>query len=289
MTVANDQNLMNGNQDELFAEAIERVEAGEPASDVLMSMPAALRPEMSELLTIFGITQEIRSEPIVPLSPEASALGKRDFLAAAALMRSDAVAPGSQPHERTQEEQPGWLAGLWLGLQSLFEKPQMGLASLAVALVIALIASTAFVNITRAALPGDLTYPLKEWVRYQQFSLAAQDQKDEVIDRQAKEISEEIMLVAAREYDQNSAVIEESAILPLIGIGKDRYQVGEILVSPRYQADGNIEEFLPMSVEGDLQEGAIVRLVYRILPGQTGGDGPALVQGVSMKVLDPPD
>ncbi len=284
MTMDNDPNLMNGNQDELFADAIERVEAGESISDVLISIPESLRQEMSEMLDVFSVTQQIRNAPIPPLSPTASAQGRQDFLAAAAVMRTESA------NETTKQEGPiiGLLAALWIGLQSLFDRPGMRLAPIGLALGIALVSSAAIIDTLRSGLPGDLLYPINEWVAYQQYEMAREEQKDEILDRQAREIAREIMLVADREADNNSAVIEASAVLRLNEIGMRRYKVGEISVAPQYQKNANVEIYSPMEIEGNLEEGSVVLLVYRILPGQTGGEGPALVQGVSMKVLDAP-
>ena len=263
---------------------------GESTSDVLKSMPESVRAEMSEMLVVFTVTQQIHNEPIPAISPVARAEGRRDFLAVAASMRENAVSSGAGAKEETRHDSGqslGMLAGLWISLQDFFRTP-MGLSPVSLAVSIALISSAVVINDARSALPGDLTYPLKEWVRYQQYEMAREERKDDVLDRQEEAISEEIMLAAARGEDNNTAVIEGSAVLRLVSIGPGRFQVGEILVAPRYQDDANLEVYSPMEIEGDLQEGAVVLLTYKILPGQTGGEPPALVQGVSMKVLDAP-
>ena len=50
--------------DELFAEAVERLKAGEPTTSIVASYPADVQPEISELLAIVEMADHVAVQPL---------------------------------------------------------------------------------------------------------------------------------------------------------------------------------------------------------------------------------
>ncbi|MCB0132668.1 MAG: LysM peptidoglycan-binding domain-containing protein, partial [Caldilineaceae bacterium] len=304
--MADDNEFPNLSEEELFEVAVERVDAGEPIDDILAVAPAELQDALLDMLSVVELMHTVQAAPLPPRDQSTRTRNKELFEQEAAKLAliysgsngADASMAGGvvtarAGHAPATSAAAGGLAvqlqRWWAEIQNAFTIQQLRLAPLLLILLLALGTTFSFVGVANAALPGDITYSLKEWVRHQQLELAASDQKEEILRRQSEEIAQEIMVVGGGE-DKNAAVIEERAILPVVSYdeGQDRYKIGELWVVPRYQSDANVEVYTPMNVTGDIQVGAIVELVYRILPGMSGGDGTPVVQGVSMQVVTPP-
>ena len=169
------------------------------------------------------------------------------------------------------------------GLQELFSPRALRLAPLIVTLALVLFSTTTVVTITQAAVPGDLAYTLKQWIRKQELELAPASQRDLVRQEQERELAEDVAKAASR-ADANSAIIQAEDTQVYYGRNGRLLKIGGLIVMDRYQPDANVEVFKEMTVEGDLQPGAQVNLTYQIMPGQSD-----TVQGIAVTVVAPPN
>lgn len=169
------------------------------------------------------------------------------------------------------------------GLQDLFGSPALRLAPLILVLALVLLSTTTVVSLAQTAVPGDLTYTLKQWIRKQELELAPPGQRDLVRQEQERELAEDVAKAAIR-ADANSAIIQAEDTQIYYGRNGRLLKIGGLTVMDQYQPDANVEVFKEMTVEGDLQPGAQVDLTYQILPGQSD-----MVQGIALTVVAPPN
>ncbi|MEM7531636.1 MAG: hypothetical protein AAF639_05645 [Chloroflexota bacterium] len=300
-------NMPMGDDDhfDYFAEAIDRFMEGEPLESVLASVPISMHAELQEMLPIVEMTVDIQAEPVPPMSAERREADLAEFFAEATRLRTaiedfepDVVTVPNTATGDTQQTQQTTgrffddIAQRFLnGLQSIFVPQGGGIpraaAAIAVVVLAVLFSSFGVYNVADASEPGDLAYPLKQWIWEQELRLTPLDQRDEVLSIQQAEMAEDVINV----IDRNDVVIQEQATLVYYGTSSsDRYKIGPFLVVPRYQSDANIDEYAPMDIIGELVEGASVELFYQILPGQGagGGDSAPLVQGIQLRVIPPP-
>ncbi len=276
----------------LFAKAVERLAAGDPFDTILDDIPQVYHTEIAEMLSVVEAARRLQKEAVPQPTPQKRASNKAQFLVEAAKMRAakvDAAASGSGATALAARWRQR-ARSLWVQVNETvggMNAPVWRLAPIAVILILVATGMLSIVTAAKASVPGDMTYPLKEWVRSQELALAPDEEKPAIQARQEQEISKEVQQAAAK-ADRKNLVIEETSTLTFHGYEASRYKVGDFLVAPQYQPDPNVEIFEPMTIIGDLEPGAQVELTYRILPGQTGSQGTPLVQGVSMRVLAPP-
>ncbi|HXF61845.1 MAG TPA: hypothetical protein VNK95_09510, partial [Caldilineaceae bacterium] len=283
------------------------MERGEALEQILASYPAAMRAELLDMLSIVQVAQEIGRAP-VPRPPAArQAAAKRNFLAAAAQMREAQVreaklaetravqpvmtpaprqelrAPALAPRRKPAVRQASPWERLVEGFQALFTHRTLRLAPLILVLAVVLLSTSTLVTMAQTAVPGDLAYSLKQWIRKQELELAPPDQRELVRQEQERELAEDVRRAAER-ADQNSAVIQAEDTQIYYGRNGRLLKIGGLTVMDRYQPDANVETFKEMTIVGDLQPGAQVHLTYQILPGQSD-----TVQGIALEVVAPPD
>lgn len=295
------ERLSQSNQDDIFAAAVSRLEAGEAIADILASYPPSLHAELAEILSIVQATAQLGRAPVPLPSPSRRAAAKRDFLAAAAQMRAaqeatSTISPIATPTRATVNSRPAARSAarraalrrmsLWerfnVGLQSLFSAPALRLAPLIVTLALVLFSTGTLVTLAQTAVPGDLAYTLKQWIRKQELVLAPASQRDLVRQEQERELAADVAKAASR-ADANSAVIRAEDTQIYYGRNGRLLKIGGLTVMDRYQPDANVEIFKEMSIEGDLLPGTQVSLEYQIMPGQS-----ATVQGIALTVVAPP-
>jgi LysM repeat protein len=124
---------------------------------------------------------------------------------------------------------------------------------------------------------------LKQTIRKWELELAPASQRHLVIQEQERELAEDVAKAASR-ADANNAVVQAEDTQIYYGRTGNLLKVGGLKVIDQYQPDANIEVFKPMTIEGDLQPGAQVNVVYQIMPGQS-----ATVQGIALTVVAPPN
>lgn len=285
------------NSDDLFAEAVTRLEAGEALDKILASYPAAMRDELFDMLSIVQVARELGQAPIPRPSTARRAAAKQNFLAAAAQMReaqqrAAPVPPVTAPPAPAQtprsapRRKPAARTGLWErfidGFQSIFSNRSLRLAPMILVLALVLLSTSTLVTMAQTAVPGDLAYSFKQWIRKQELEFAPPDRRALVRQEQERELAADVARAAER-ADQNSAIIQAEDTQIYYGRNGRLLKIGGLTVVDRYQPDANVETFKPMTVEGDLQPGAQVKITYQILPGQSD-----TVQGIGLTVVGPP-
>lgn len=276
--------------DDIFAAAVERLEAGESMRNILASYPPDLHDDLREMLSIVEVTQEVRAAPVPRPSAAKRAAAKQTFLATAAQMRTAQHAPTppvARPLSRPAARRKAMKSmSVWerftVGFQSFFGSRSLRLAPMIVTLALVLFSTTTVVTLAQTAVPGDLAYTLKQWIRKQELELAPAGQRDLVRLEQERELAEDVAKAASR-ADANSAIIQAEDTQVYYGRNGRMLKVGGLTVMDRYQPDANVEVFKPMIVEGDLVPGAQVSLRYQIMPGQSD-----TVQGIALTVVAPP-
>lgn len=291
---------MNGNSrqanlspEDVFEEAIGRLEAGETIESIVASYPYANTDDLVEELQIVQLALKIQHEPVPEPSPAKRMAAKQDFLAAAGEMKSREQGAQSfrpariaEPPRRIKPETPPpptLAQRISDSLRSAFSMRTLRLAPVIVTLAVVLLSATTFVAMAQSALPGDPTYSFKQWMRKQELQFTSPDRRDLVRQAQEQELAEDVRKAAER-ADQNSAVIQAEDTQVYYGRSGRLLKIGGLTVMDRYQPDANLEVFRPMQIEGDLEPGATVGLVYQIMPGQS-----ETVQGISLVVISPPE
>jgi LysM repeat protein len=290
---------MNGNSripnlspDELFEEAVERLETGESIESIVTSYPYADADELTEQLQIVEIALDIQHEAIPQPSPAKRMAAKQDFLATVVELRdreqaAQAYRPvriAEPPRRRTlaPPADPTLMQRMADGLQAVFSVRTLRLAPVIVALAVVLLSASTFVAMAQSSLPGDRTYSFKQWMRKQELQFASPDRRDIVRQAQEQELAEDVRKAAER-ADNNSAVIQAEDTQVYYGRNGRLLKIGGLTVMDRYQPNANIEVFRPMEIEGELVPGASVNLEYQIMPGQSD-----TVQGISLVVVAAP-
>lgn len=288
------------NNEEVFAQAVDRLEAGEPIGEILASYPTAVQDELREMLSIVQAVEDMGQEDVPLPSAARRQDAKQQFLASAAQMRAQQEAQHQKPQEtaqpatrvrpathqrrqrRRKQEPMGILQQLGQGLQSVFSLRTLRLAPVIVTLAVVLLSTSTLVTVAQTAVPGDLAYSLKQWIRKQELELAPASQRNQVRQQQEQELAQDVARAADR-ADANSALIQAEDTLVFYGRNGRLLRIGGLNVMDRYQPNANVEVFNEMTVEGDLEEGALVELEYQIMPGQAD-----TVQGISLDVVAAP-
>jgi len=305
--------------EDIFDSAVERLTAGESLGSILASVPKNLHDEISDMLTIVEFTQQMQSMPVpVPARP-ARTSRKADFLAAARAVSGPELAPvspvptgtvhvGQPTFTRPQTtrpqaaqlrtpvpprppiSQPSFFQRFAEGLNNLFTIRTLRFAPLLLLLGILFIGTPTVYTIAQASIPGDFTYPIKQWVRNRSLQNATVAEQQEMLKRHGVEVAEEIRKATAK-ADESNTEIEATEILLYQGMEGRRHAIGELLVSPWFQSS-DADQFSPMDIIGQLAAltpGTQVRLEYRILPGQDAEENKPLIQGVTLEVIATPE
>ena len=290
--------------EEIFAEAVERLKAGEPAEEIVASYPEADREELLSMLLLVEDLVDMAMEPAPTPSPVRRHNHRALFLQTLLEMQSaqgadqvqtPAAAPAlapSPPLPRPQTPapaRPSLLDGLrawleqWRGASPLgalaFNFAPLAALLLAVYLAAAWVSSTA-----QASVPGEPAYRIKEWAREIQTELAAPEERSELRRRNDAELQREMELLAERTANLESVAPRLSQALQFRGMAGRVFLIGPLRVLPNYQPDLQGDEVLATTIEGDLVPGVPVRLDYQVLPGN-----PNLVQGIKIVVVGAPE
>ena len=283
---------------ELFAEAVERLKAGEPAATIVASYPADVQAEISELLAIVEMADQVAVQPLPQRSMRQRSLARAQFLQQAGAIRAELEetlgAPvltqqsgGASTSGKKRAAQPSWRERLAMGWGSLFDSPLLRLAPLAAVTLAVYLALFWTVRTAEAALPGDAVYPIKQWVREQKINLSPPEQRvgaiREAQDQLALEAKTLATVLQTRPEARSELALEYSEDMIYYGRHGDLLMIGPFLVAPNYQPDAAEEQFVAMELAGTPEPGSTVRLTYRVLPGN-----PSVVQGVRAVVVDTP-
>ncbi len=288
-----------------FADAVARLEDGESIDSILASYPAQEAKELRGMLLINASMVAIQHAPLPIRSPQRQAARREQFMEQLLLERTRQeladpqlqaaatpagyrmVAPATRPQRRSQRNAEGPL-GWWGRFQELFTVGNMRLAPIVLTLAIALTSALGLWQATNASLPGDLTYPIKSWVKMMNLSFSDPERVGAVSAAAAETIQADFAESALRAEELKAAgealegiVHQETVFLVFEGYEGRLLKFGDIRVVPSWQPDPNSPTSQPMVVEGDLQPGDQVWLTVQILPGQAD-----VVQGVRAVVSE---
>lgn len=273
---------------ELFSQAAERMAAGEPLEEIFASIPNEYFDELSDMLAVVEATLQLREAPVPQPSAVRRAQQRMAFQALAAEKRAEQAGAGQAGHSpvpaRGRREE---LATMWEQVQALFTVRRLRLAPLLVLLLAIYLGASTLVAAAEEALPGDLTYPVKQWIRSQQVWLAPDTMRAQRVQELEQEAAEDVAKAAAR-ADLNDLAVSATTYGTIQKIDHIRYKVGDLWVAPHYAPDANSRSSTPMQIHGEPEVGSFVRLDYQILPGQTNAGSEAMVLGISMTVIAPP-
>jgi LysM repeat protein len=273
--------------DDIFAEAAARIQAGESLESVVASYPARYQRNLADYLAIVATALEIKEAAVPPISAASQARRREAFLARARQLHADHQAIAPQRHIAAPRRSPTLAEQahqLWGALERLFAIPLVRPAAAALAIVFLLLVSNTVVTLAEEAVPGDLSYPVKQWIRQQQLLLAPESERPVVRQQQEQELIQDLQ-ASQEKADAQQIIIEAEGRLLFHGYGAGYLNIGNLRVLTRYQPDPNQLEFADMPIVGNLQPGATVLLRYRVLPGQAAAVGERVVQGVYLEVI----
>lgn len=294
--------FVNPNDDDIFEMAVSRLQAGESIADILASSPPAMHDELSDMLNIVEVTEQMKNAPIPRPSAARSATAKRQFLATAAQMRLEqqsqsappiavttavpaaTTRPISRPAARraARRAMNPW-ERFMAGLRDVFGSGAMRLAPIMVVIAVVVFGTATLWQGSQAAVPGDRLYSIKQTFRRLELDYAPSSQRVMVRQQIEKAVAEDVKKAAVN-ADANNVVVKAEETLVYYGRNSNLLKVGELKVIDRYQPDANAEGFEKMTINGDLKPGAQVKLAYQIMPGQTD-----TVQGIALTVVAPPN
>ena len=311
MTV--DSNLPSNRTDEIFAQALERMEAGEPLEGIIATAPAALHAELRDLLTVVAATHPLQKAELPRRDPARRAANRQAFLQAAATLRAEvetqspvvtnavaavppvvtpatkAVTPTAAPAGRakTAVAAPTWLDQLRAGWQNLTGSlafSPMQLAPLVIMLTAISLSTFGFATAAQASVPGDIIYGAKQWLRQQELNLAAEEDRPDIVKKQEEETAKEI----AAAQERATEPIQETETLFFRGWEEGNLLLGSLVVKPAYQLNPPDAATAPMTMDATPTDGQQVILVYQIVPTQNITDtlGRQVVQGISLTVIE---
>ncbi len=294
----------------IFAEAIERVEAGESADLVIASYAPQHQAELRDMLAIVVATAVLRHAPVPRPATSRRSAQRAAFLQKAAELRTAvALEPPVAPRPAiATTAQPGSLATSWQQLQQqitaqiaatvqqlaqgLVGRPGLRLAPF-IALLAIVISSFGLVQVAQAAMPGNLTYPVKQWIRKQELNLASPAQRVEVVRKQEAEQAQEIVQAAQVATKQSTAIRASGEFIfygyadQLAADGRTPLlKIGNLLVQAAYQPNVGQPTLLSMPVPAGLVPGTQVRLAYQIVPDGVSGTQTPIVQGIALQMIE---
>lgn len=299
------ESLFHSDPEDIFAKAIERVEAGEAIEAVLATAPEAMRAELREVLLLITATHHLQRAPVPQPPTPRRADRKRAFLEAAAQIKAEtaldsppAAVPAAAPKPRhtkspvTKAPLVEALSNFWRDLQASFAAPNLRLAPLLILIVAVYLGAFGFKEVAQAAKLGDLAYPVKQWIDYQELSLSSEEVRPAVYGDIETRISTDVSAAqtalgaAAEASGHKVALITTESFLVVKGIEGDYLLVGPLRVLMKYQPDPNVNVYIPMVTPGIPGIGSQVELTFQIISDDNQRSAqPLAVQGRALTVI----
>lgn len=308
-----DSNLPSFSSEDIFARAVERLEAGEPLEAIIAAYPAELHTELRDLLTVIAATHSLQTAEIPRPSASRRAANKRAFLQAAAAMRTEVeaatpapavtlavatpprAAAAAQPAPAAPRAKPAAASPTWLDqwrtrwseVWSNVTFSPMQLAPLAIILAVVSLATFSFSSVAQAAIPGDFAYPAKQWLRQQELSLAAPEDQPAINHKIEVETAEDVAK-AIEIATQQQKPRQADQTLFFRGWEEGNLRIGSLLVKPNYQANFPDPALTDMTMSATPVEGKMVHVFYQIVPDENGSveENSQVVQGISLTVIE---
>ncbi len=279
--------------EEFFAQAVDRLLAGESIDDILVVYPPSARAELRGLLAVVEAAERMATAPMPAPAPLIRVSSRLLFAQRAAELRAEYVAvqsPVAAPAAPVARIEPDDPPSLWqrlrAGWQSLLPPaPLLRLAPLTMVLLVTFLLTFTVVVTAQDALPYEQIYPLKQWMLEQRVATAPPEL--EIVERLAViKVLEDDVAETAKELQNASASkpVEVIGTFPYLGKQGDYLRFGSLLVAPGYLADPtDAASWVPMAGGDELQPGMNVMLRYLIVPGVMDA-----VQGMGYEVVPEP-
>jgi len=278
--------------EDYFAEAVERLLRGEALDEIVADYPVAARAELHALLAVVELADQVAAVKPPQRQPVKRIAARVEFSRLAAAKRAElhaTQAPVAAPEIKAPAPL-GRVAAFWRSLTTGWSSlgapaPVMRLAPLTLLLLALYLSMFTVVATAQAALPGDLAYPVKSWIREQRVATAPAEQKAAERWRADQEQAQDVAARAEQlQSEPDAAPLAAVSILQFRGFDGEQLLLGDLKVIPWYRPEGGGEDvWLPITIDGELQPGAIVMLRYQIVPGASD-----VVQGIALSVMQAP-
>lgn len=290
---------LHSNPEDIFAKAIERVEAGEAVEAVLTTVPEPMRAELRDVLLLITATHHLQRAPVPQPSAQRRSDRKRAFLEAAAQMKAETAltpTPVAAPTlvARPQPAPPPLWAGLanfWRDLQASFAVPNLRLAPLIMLIVAVYLGAFGFVSAASAAEIGDPAYVFKQWMRDQKFNLSSVAARGAVYNENIQEFVADLQATAANLQDAEASAPPR---LPMItqrimidDVNGDYLVSGPLRILMRYQPDPSVDTYTSMSIPVMPGKEQFADVTFQIVPSaDPNSEQPYTLQGIALVVLE---
>ncbi len=293
MTV--ESSLLHSDPEDIFAKAIERVEAGEPVEVVLATVPVAMHVELREILLLITATHHLQRAPVPQPAAPRRAARKAAFLQAAAQMQAEMVPNTAPAHATVKRPQASssmtvWLQNFWRELQMGFAAPNLRLAPFILIVIAVWLGAFGFVTVTQAAELGDLVYPVKKWIEHQDLNLSSKESRGKIYKRITNRLVADLTtaadkLRAEEKRTGRKAAMISTELLIFEQTAGDQLTIGPLTVMMQYQPDPNVDvyENIHMSIMPSTDQQ--VELTFQIMPTADENAEPSFItQGIRVAI-----
>jgi len=282
--------------EDIFAIAVERVEAGESIDVVLATAPEEMRTELRDLLLLITATHHLQRAP-VPQPPAARrAERKAAFLQTAAQMKAETAVPTTVPTVTAPPkavQKPAaiieWLRDFWSTVQAGFSGPNLRLAPLVMIILAVWLGAFGFNTVASAAEMDDpVLYPVKQWMDYQKLNLSSEAARgrvyQEIVTRIVSDATDAATELSAVEQVSGAKVaVVGTELLVVEGIAEDYLLFGPLRVRMQYQPNPNINQFVSMAMARMPGTGEQVEVTFQIVPVAQENQLEFEIQGISLQ------
>jgi LysM repeat protein len=277
--------------EDYFAEAVDRLQAGETIEQILADYPDEVAQELHLLLLVVELAEQTAAQAPPQRLPLNRLAARVAFAQRAAELRAEMEAERARAMPSQQREAAptaSFFARLEARRRQLIHAwpiaaPVMRLAPLTLLLVVVYLLTSVVVAVAQEALPGEPAYPVKLWILEQQVATAPEDQRAEARWMADRRQSEDVARLASRlQADPNAAPVTAITIQQFRGFDGEQLLIGDLRVIPWHQPPG-ADAWLPLEIDGVLEPGAVVMLRYQAIPG-----APNVVQGIALRVMQAP-
>ncbi|MEZ4732677.1 MAG: LysM peptidoglycan-binding domain-containing protein [Caldilineaceae bacterium] len=287
--------------EDIFARAVERVEAGESIDAVLTTVPEAMRAELRDLLLLVTATHHLQRAPVPQRPAPRRAERKAAFLQAAAQIKAETAVPTTMPaaavSAKTRQskavQKPSavidWLRDFWSTVQAGFSGPNVRLAPLVMIILAVWLGAFGFNTVASAAeMDNPVLYPVKQWMDYQQLNLSSEAARGEVYQRIVTRIINDATdaateLSAVEQVSGAKATIVGTELLVVEGVADDYLLFGPLRIRMQYQPNPNIDQFVGMTMARMPGEGEQVEVTFQIVPVDRENQVKFEIQGISLQ------
>ena len=174
--------------EDYFADASDRLLNGESLERIIADYPTAVRQELEALLAVVELADQVATMKPPQRIPVTRITARLEFSKRIAEKRAEleavqtALPPVVRPTARISRPSTGGIAEYWRKLAAAWSNlgapaPVMRFAPLTLLLIALYLSTFTVVATAQAALPGDLAYPVKSWIREQRVATAPAEQQ----------------------------------------------------------------------------------------------------------------